>query len=133
MSCKSAIYAINTTATPVAIDGIIPLNETIRRFGQNLDRSAGVITARGRGYYEAFVSVSALAAAAGDVTLSLLANGVLVPGATATETATAGGIVNLAFPAMIRILCDCESVNLTLQVSDSDVTTQNVGVLIEKV
>lgn len=133
MSCKSAIYAVNQIATPVAVDGIIPLNETIRRFGQNLDRSGNTITARGRGYYEVFVSVSALATAAGDVTVSLLNNGVLVPGATATETAAAAGIVNLSFPAMIRILCDCESANLSLQVTDSAVTTQNVGILVEKV
>ncbi len=133
MSCKSAIYAINPTATAVAIDGIIPLTETIRRFGQNLDRSSNAITARGRGYYEVFVSVSALAAAAGPVTVTLLSNGVPVPGATATETAAAAGIVNLSFPAMIRILCDCESTNLTLQVTGSAVTTQNVGILVEKV
>ena len=134
MSCKSAIYAINRVATPVAIDGIIPLNETIRRFGQNIMLSGSSIQVQGRGYYEVSVSVSALVAAAGDVTVSLLADGALVPGATATATAgAAADIVNVSFPAMIRNRCDCDTVNLTLQLSDSAVTTQNVAVVVEKV
>ena len=133
MSCKSAIYAVNTAATAVAENGIIPLAETIRRFGCNLGRTGSAIVANGRGYYEAVVSVSALVADAGDVTVSLLADGAVIPGATATATAAAGGVVNLSFPAMIRLLCDCVNTSLTLQLSDSAATIQNVAVLVEKV
>lgn len=134
MSCKSAIYTANTTAIAVAVNGIIPLGETIRRFGTNLSQSGNTITARGRGYYDVNVSVSAEATAAGDVTVSLLSDGIPVPGATATVSATAAGdIVNLAFPGMIRLLCECDSSNLTLQLTDGAATMQNVAVLIEKV
>ena len=134
MSCKSAIYTANTTATAVSVNGIIPLGETIRRFGTNLSQSGNTITAQGRGYYDANVSVSAEATAAGDVTVSLLADGSPVPGATATESAAAAGdIVNLAFPGMIRLLRECDSSNLVLQLTDGAATMQNVAVLIEKV
>lgn len=134
MSCKSAIYTANTTATAVSVNGIIPLGETIRRFGTNLSQSGNTITAQGRGYYDVNVSVSAEAIAAGDVTVSLLADGSPVPGATATESAAAAGdIVNLAFPGMIRLLRECDSSNLALQLTDGAATVQNVAVLIEKV
>lgn len=134
MSCKSAIYTANTTAVAVAVNGIIPLGEVIRRFGANLSLSGNTITARGRGYYDANVSVSAEATAAGDVTVSLLADGIPVPGATATESAAAAGdIVNLTFPGMIRLLCECDSSNLALQLTDGAATMQNVAVLIEEV
>ena len=134
MSCKSAIYTANTTATAVSVNGIIPLGETIRRFGTNLSQSGNTITAQGRGYYDVNVSVSAEATAAGDVTVSLLADGSPVPGATATESAAAAGdIVNLAFPGMIRLLRECDSSNLVLQLTDGAATMQNVAVLIEKV
>lgn len=134
MSCKSAIYTANTTATAVAVNGIIPLGETIRRFGTNLSQSGNTITARGRGYFDVNVSASAEATAAGDVTVSLLADGSPVPGATATESAAAAGdIVNLAFPGMIRLLRECDSSNLVLQLTDGAATVQNVAVLIEKV
>ena len=134
MSCKSAIYTANTTATAVAVNGIIPLGETIRRFGTNLSQSGNTITARGRGYCDVNVSVSAEATAAGDVTVSMLADGSPVPGATATESAAAAGdIVNLAFPGMIRLLRECDSSNLVLQLTDGAATVQNVAVLIEKV
>ena len=134
MSCKSAIYTANTTAIAVAVNGIIPLGETIRRFGTNLSQSGNTITARGRGYYDVNVSVSAEATAATDVTVSLLADGIPVPGATATVSATAAGdIVNLAFPGMIRLLRECDSSNLVLQMTDGAATMQNVAVLIEKV
>lgn len=134
MSCKSAIYTANTTATAVAVNGIIPLGETIRRFGANLSQSGNTITARGRGYYDVNVSVSAEATAATDVTVSMLADGIPVPGATATVSATAAGdIVNLAFPGMIRLLCECDSSNLVLLLTDGAATVQNVAVLIEKV
>ena len=134
MSCKSAIYTANIAETAVAINGIIPLGDVIRRFGSNLSQSGNTINVRGRGYYDASVSVSAEATAAGDVTVSLLSDGVPVAGATATASAAAAGdIVNLAFPGMIRLLCDCDSTTLTLQLTDGAATMQNVAVLIEKV
>ena len=75
-----------------------------------------------------------MATTAASMGASLLADGIPVPGATATVSATAAGdIVNLDFPGMIRLLCECDSSNLALQLTDGAATMQNVAVLIEKV
>lgn len=103
---KSAIYTANTTAATMGEGATLPLGAIIRRYGCALDLNGNGINLMEKGYYTIDASVSYTAAAAGDVTLTLLADGVAVPGAVATVTAAAGGTVNLSITAMVKRCCD---------------------------
>ena len=63
------------------------------------------------------------AAAAGDITIQMLANGVEVPGATATETAAEGSTVNLSFSRIVKVLPSCCSID-----NSQTLTFSNTGV-----
>ena len=56
---KSAIYTANTSAQTVAVNDIIPVGTTSRRFGCNIRQDGNAITLLGQGYYHVTVSASA--------------------------------------------------------------------------
>lgn len=103
---KSAIYTANTTAAAIGEGATLPLGAIIRRFGGALDLNGNGINLMEMGYYAIRASVSYTPTDAGNVTLTLLADGVAVPGATATVTATAGATVNLSIVGMVKRCCN---------------------------
>lgn len=132
MSCKSAVYAVNFTPQDVAVDGVINLGYLSRAYGDSF-RLANGLELRGAGYYDVSASITLDATAAGDVTVTLYSNGIAVPGATATQTATAAGdTVNLSIVSLIRVMCHCQSATLTLVLSDVAATVTNVALVAEK-
>lgn len=134
MSCKSAIYTAMTAPTAVAVGGTIPLGTVIRRFGCNCQLSGNGITVDGPGYYEVNASVTLLATAAGDVTVTMYKDGVPVPGATATETLSAiGNSANLNIASMVRLQCCDSASTLTFVLTGTANTVSNVGLVVKKV
>lgn len=134
MSCKSAIYTANTTATAVAVGSAIPLGTIIRRFGNNVNLSGNGIIMSGSGYYDVNASITLTPTAAGTVTVSLLRDGVAIPGATASETvAAAATTVNLSIPALVRLQCCNSSSTLTFVLTGAAATVNNIGVVVTKV
>lgn len=136
MSCNSAIYTVNNSnpaiATTPGVFVNVPLGSVIRRFGRNLALDGNSIQCYGSGYYDVEASVSMVATAAGIVTAQLYQDGVAVPGALASATATAGGTVNLGISALVRNCgCDCNSV-LTIAV-DAAGSVSNLSVVVEKI
>ena len=131
---KSAIYTVNATATSVAVDGVIPLGSTIRRFGSNIVQNGNDIALSGAGYYDVSASITLAPTAVGDVTVTMYADGVAVPGATATETVyTANKYANLSIKALFRQVC-CQSVtNITFVLTGAAASVTNTSVVIEKV
>lgn len=132
MSCKSAIYTANTGAAAVAVGGVVPLGTVNRRFGCNLNLSGNGITAMGTGYYDVTASFTLTAAAAGNVTVTMFRDGVAVPGATATATATAAGVVDVAFPALVRLQYCNSSTTLTFVLTGVASTLNNAAVVVKK-
>ena len=49
---KSAIYTANTSAQTVAVNDVIPVGITSRRFGCNIRQDGNTITLLGQGYYQ---------------------------------------------------------------------------------
>lgn len=135
MSCK-AIYTVNQGAQAVAVGGTISLGSIIRRLGcgcnNALNLNGNGITISERGYYDVDISVTATAAAAGNVTVTLLRDGVAVPGATATETAAASGTVALPITPLIRQM-ECSGSTLTLVLTGTAATINNVSVKVVKI
>lgn len=134
MSCKSLIYTAMQTPTAVAVDGVIPLGTIVRRYGCNCNLNGNGIAINGAGYYDVDVSVEAAPTAAGTVTVQLLKDGVAVPGATASATATAAAdVVMLVFPATVRLGCCSTGSVLTLLLTGAAATVNNAAVRVEKI
>lgn len=143
MSCKSAIYTANTspsllTLTPQNPLGTLPLGSVIRRFGCDIQLSGNGIVIDGQGYYDVDTSITLTPAAAGDYTVTLFRDGVSVPGARQTVTATAGAAVSFNVLALVRNQCCNSSATLTLAVSTTaaapaNITVNNVGFVVERI
>lgn len=134
MSCKSALFTANATAVEYPVGSAVPFGAIVRRFGCNADLNGSGIILRGSGYYGVSVSVTAAPTAAGTVTVTLLKDGVAVPGMTASQTvAAAGNPTSLALCGLIREQCCDSSSTLTLQLTGTASTVSNVAAVIEKV
>ena len=132
MSCDSGIYTVNTGVSFQA-GGIVPLGAIIRRFGCGAQLNGNGITVDKAGYYDVDVALTVLPTAAGAITATLMKDGVAVPGATATGTATAvGSAVPLAFGAMVRQFNNCSGSTYTIILSGA-ATVSNVAVSVEKI
>ena len=127
MSCKSAIYTAMQTPTEVAVNGVIPLGSLIRRYGCDISLNGNAVNIIGKGYYDVDVSVTVAPTAAGTVTATLIKDGVVVPGATASANAAAGAPVALAFPALVRQACCASGSALSLVLTGAASTVSNVA------
>ena len=89
-------------------------------------------------YYVSFTGVGAITGAtAGAITVNLLRNGTVVPGATSTqESASATGTRTVNFSKIIQVLPSCCAVNntttLAFQNAGLETTFSNVNVVITK-
>lgn len=130
---RALIYTALETPTAVAVGGVVPLGNIVRRYGCNCNLNGSGITINGQGYYDVDVSVEAVPDAAGTVTVTLQKDGVAVPGATASATvAAAATAVTLAFPAAVRLGCCSTGSVLTLVLTGAASTVNNAAVRVEK-
>lgn len=133
MSCKAAIYVANTGAQAVAEGGTINLGSIVHRFGCGLNLNGNGIVATIPGYDDVSAVVTVSATAAGAVTVSLLRDGVVIPGATATGTAAAAGdFVTLPLIPLDRIKCNDSGHTLTLVLTAGAGTITNVAMKVIK-
>lgn len=124
----------------VATDGIIIFNTNRVQTGCTATHAAGTgsISLNKPGFYLVhFNGDAAESGVAGDITVQLFKNGILVPGAEATEDSTAvTDIANLSFEAIIRVTPDClscgTSVSLTFVDTGVAAAFSNVEVVVTK-
>lgn len=133
MSCKSALYAAMQTDTAVTAGGVIPLGSLIRRYGCDIALNGNAVNLTGTGYYDVDASITATLTAAGTVTVTLYKDGVAVPGATASETGTASGTVNLNIPALVRQACCVSGSALSLVLTGAAATVNNVALRVQRI
>lgn len=134
MSCKSAIYTAMQTPTEVAVNGVIPLGSLIRRYGCDISLNGNAVNIVGKGYYDVDVSITVSPTAAGTVTATLIKDGVVVPGATASANAAAAGApVTLAFPALVRQACCASGSALSLVLTGAASTVSNVALRVQRI
>ena len=125
---KAAIYTSNTTAAALDAGSIIPLGNTVRRFGCAVRQDGNAIALQGQGYYLVMVSATLTATAAGPLSLTAQKDGVALIGATASETAAAAGLVNLSVPFLARNVCGCDSSLISFVLGGGTATVNNVAV-----
>ena len=133
MSCKSALYAAMQTDTAVTAGGVIPLGSLIRRYGCDIALNGNAVNLTSTGYYDVDASITATLTAAGTVTVTLYKDGVAVPGATASETGTASGTVNLNIPALVRQACCVSGSALSLVLTGAAATVNNVALRVQRI
>lgn len=132
MSCRSAIYAVNSVSQPYAANSQIPFGTVVRRFGRDCQLDGPSIALLGGGYYDVDVSLSIAPTAEGEITAQLYKDGAAVPGALATETASAAGdVVNLHVACLVRNCGQCCSSTLSLLVTAAG-TPANLSTKVEK-
>ena len=133
---KSAIYTANTTSQSVLDNGLINPGSVIRRYGCNCHLSNNAIGVSGTGYYDITASFTIVPTTDGEATVSIYKDGVPIPGATATETATAAGdSINLSVISIVREYCPCcdDTSNLSFIFSGVASTITNVAIKVKKI
>lgn len=135
MSCKSALYTVNNTNTTITATTTtpaqIPFGSIIRRFGKYVNLEGGSIFCCDSGYFKVNCSITITPAEAGIITAQIYQDGIPIPGAFASATATADGTINLSIDTLIRNCgCNCNSV-ITLTI-DADSVINNISTVIEK-
>ena len=140
------IQLTNTNIGDVAIDGLIPLGNVTRRINAPFNccntfivgsSTEDTVTITEPGFYKVTYSITAEAAAAGVVTVTLLTNGSSVY--SVSNDITEEAPVNLTLPYTIRVCPNCSStptnvpVNVQLQLSGSAITGTSGNLIIEQV
>ena len=131
---KSAIYTTNTTAPTIAVDGIIPVGTTTRRYGCNIRQDGNAITLCGQGYYLVNVSATVTPTAAGTVSVTAQKDGVAIVGATGSETVAAvSNAANISITAIVRNACGCDSSLLSFILGGVAAVVDNLAVTVVKI
>ena len=134
---KSALNAVTTTDQAVVADGLLTFAINTVLTGCSIEHIAGSNAVRllKRGLYQVSVNVDVAPTAAGDITIQLLNNSVVVPGALATVTGAAGDTYSLAFTSLVRVLPSCCAIDntgsLQVQVTAAG-TVSNANIVVVK-
>ena len=78
MSCKSAIYSVNTSTATIPEGGTYQPNTIIRRFGQCCQMANNAMELNGQGYYDVAVTATVIGTVAGNVTMTVYQDGAAV-------------------------------------------------------
>lgn len=114
------VYSNNPTA--ILAGGDLPFTGFKARKGYTTTLNSGGIALNSAGVYMIVANFSFESTAAGDVIISLRDNGVISTVDTASATAAAAGIVNLAIPSLVVVRDDdCLCGNFKLISYQSDV------------
>ncbi len=133
MSCKSAIYAVNTSTATIPDGGPYQPNTIIRRFGQCCQMANNAMELNGQGYYDVAVTATVIGTAVGNVTMAVYQDGAPVPGMNASQTVKAiGDTVTLGTSGIVRVYCGKNNSTLTVVIGGQAVSGSNLAIDITK-
>lgn len=132
MSCKSALYAANTTAQTLTAGNTVNFGTIVRKYGNNITIAGGNVLVQGAGYYDMDTNLTVTADGAGTGVITLYKDGAAIPGASVSFTAASGSIYAFTIPAMIRQVCCAESM-ITAAVSGIPMTVDNAAMTVQKI
>lgn len=114
---NSLLYGVNNAPQVVVVGDRVNFGSPVRRYGKNITMSGGEVNVCGEGYYNIDASVTLVAGAAGIATVTLLRDGAVIPGASASLTvADAGTYTIVVPPSAIREKC-CGEATITAVIS----------------
>ena len=131
---KSLIQTANSSQQNVAVNSIISLGSTLRRFGCNCRLNGNAIELVGEGYYTIDVNTTVTPTAAGNVTVTLYKDGVAIPSATATNSvSTVGNSTTLPITTTVRLGCKCDgSSSITVVLIEGAGVINNISARVVK-
>lgn len=133
MSCRSAIYLVNSGSNAVTEGGVIPLGNVMRRFGKNLYQGGTGIVAQGDGYYKVTAVFTVVPTAVGVVGVTLDVDGNAIGSASQTYVDTASVPVNVTVVALIRNVCCDGRAFVEFVLSNGSGTVSQSSVVVEKI
>lgn len=135
MSKIGLLGLINTSEQDVAVNGLVDLGISYRRFASKnnccvntFSFTSNSITLNHRGIYKVTVTAVVSAPAAGDVTLQLEENGTLISGAFSTETITTADTELRTLVIDYFVLVDNDLIFNLPTTTAKTITVRNVGV-----
>lgn len=147
MTSYKQIQLTNTNVGDVAINSYMPLGRVTRRINAPLNccntftvttSATDTITLNDVGFYKITYSLTATAAAAGEVSIALVTNGTSIYTVSqAIVDETAG--VNITLPYTIRVCSNCSAtpdnvpVNVQIQNTGIALTGATSNIIIEKI
>lgn len=141
------IQLTNTTVGAVAVDGYIPYGRVTRRINAPSSccntftvssSTADTVNVNDVGFYKVTYSLTATAAAAGEVTIALVTNGTPVYTVSQAIVDETNG-VNLTLPYTIRVCSTCsatpDNVPVSIQIQNTGIalTGATSNMIIEKI
>lgn len=147
MACIPEISTVNAASTAVTVNNTIPLGTIVHQRGTRkgcngccssvLDLvGTNSIAVRESGYYDVDFSATFTVPVAGNVTITMLLNGVQVPGFTATTTITTATtqVASLSISAPdIKVNCNGVPATITFVLSGVAATFGNVAVSVNQI
>lgn len=136
--CRQALDTTAVNAQTVIANGLINFDTNSILEGCSISHEAGspTVDVKCKGIYYVSFNADILPTAAGDIVISLLNNGVAIPGASATITAVAASTYHVSLDRLIKVLKSCQCIsndaNLQIQVSAS-ATISNANLVVIKV
>lgn len=134
-SCYKQIQLTNSAIGDIAVDAYIPYGRVTRRINAPYNccntftvtsSTSDTVTINDTGFYKITYSLTATAAAEGDVTIALVTNGTTIY-SVSQYVAAEGDSINLTLPYTIRVCPNCSSTPDNVPVS---VQIQNTGIAI---
>ena len=141
MTTYKQIQLTNTNIGAVAIDENLPLGTVTRRINAPYNccntflvstSAVDTVTLNNVGFYKVTYSLTATAAAAGEVTVGLVTDGNTVYSVSQTVVDETSG-VNLTLPYTIRVTSETAPVNVQLKNTGIALTGSTSNLIIEKI
>lgn len=121
---KSTINANFAASQAVAVDSVFNFPNVTRTGSSIVSNGSGSFTLDNAGLYLIIASVSGAGAAAGNLSIQINRNGVLIPGTVQVANSTAAtDIVNLTTSTIVDIPRSCACIN-----NDAVITIVNGGI-----
>lgn len=129
---KALLYGVNRNPQVIIVGDRVNFGQVVRRYGCGINMTGGEVYVTNEGYFDIDASVTFVAGAAGIVTVTLLRDGSIIPGAGASATVADGDTVTLSIPPnVIRQKCCCES-TITAVITGVVGSITNATIRVEK-
>lgn len=109
------LNAVNTATQAVVANGFIDytIANVKQGCGIKFNEGSNTVSLKANGIYLVEVNADVIPTNAGLISIQLLKNSVLVPGAEATVTGVASSTASLSFTTLIKVPCSCNCVDNT--------------------
>lgn len=129
--CNALVYMANTTSQTVPVDGVISFGNVIHKAGKGVYGVPGSPVIKSVGEFVIDSNFTIAAGAAGIVTVTLYKNGMVIPGANSSITATAGAVYPMTIPTVVHQSCPCDGI-ITAVLSGVNGTVTNASITVKR-